>query len=807
MSLPVVAGGSPRSAAGAGGSAVAGGRQIGRYELRRELGRGAQAVVWLAHDPRLQRDVALKLLSAHADAATRDEWLNEARACSTLKHPNVVPVFEADEDAGQPYLVFEYVEGGTLSAMLKTRPRLPARQAVGLMLGVLDALAAAHDKGIVHCDLKPSNILLGGDGRPRVMDFGIAARVQRGNDRAEPHDGRIVGTPGYISPEAARGEAPQPAMDVFAAGVMLGEMLSGGPLLKERDPWRAIQRVQTEDLKFAAGGDVDEALRAIVQRALCRDAAQRFDTARALHEALEHWLNPDHQTLDTSHATLEFLLRRMRHKSDFPALSSSVVRIQRLAGSDTESLRTLSDEILKDVSLTNKLLRMVNTVHFTAVTGEQISTVSRAVALVGMASIRNMALSVILLEHMHDKDHAALLKEEFLRALMAATMASDLTPQARQGEEAFLGAMFQNLGRLLTEYYFPEEAQRIRQLVVGPKAVTRDVAAKKLLGLSLDDLGVGVARAWGLPETLQKAMRIPGGEVPSRRIDPRADGGVERMRWLARGANEFTDAMLLHEGDAQTEALTRVADHYAPALGLETRDVLQVASGARTRLSHLAQAMGLSVAPGAAARRLLQAPPSPAALQQAQAEADAPTVAMAALPLLAEGSPLVRLSSGLETVRSAVSGRAMRVNEVLTLVLETLQRSLDLRTVVFCLRDAKGEHLVGRMGIGAGAVDLPALFRVALRATGQPDLFSAVCARGADLLIADSRTVAPRLPAWFREQVAAPTFLLLPLMLKGSPVGLIYADRAQANSLVLGETELMLVRGMRDQAVTALSRA
>jgi hypothetical protein len=158
-------------------------------------------------------------------------------------------------------------------------------------------------------------------------------------------------------------------------------------------------------------------------------------------------------------------------------------------------------------------------------------------------------------------------------------------------------------------------------------------------------------------------------------------------------------------------------------------------------------------------------------------------------------------------VRTAVNGRAMRANEVLNLVLETLQRSLDLRTVVFCLRDAKGEHLVGRVGIGAGAVELPALFRVALRATGQPDLFSAVCARGADLLIADSRTVAPRLPAWFREQVAAPTFLLLPLMLKGSPVGLIYADRAQANSLVLGETELVLVRGMRDQAVTALSRA
>jgi hypothetical protein len=234
--------------------------------------------------------------------------------------------------------------------------------------------------------------------------------------------------------------------------------------------------------------------------------------------------------------------------------------------------------------------------------------------------------------------------------------------------------------------------------------------------------------------------------------------------------------------------------------------LLQVAGGARTRLAHLPQAMGLSVAPGAAARRLLQAPPSAEALRAEQAAAEAPTVAMAAAPLLAQGGPLVQLSSGLESVRAAVQGRRLRVNEVLNLVLETLHRSLGLRSVVFCLRDAKAECLAGRVAVGTGAADLPPLFRVPLRVTGQPDLFAAVCARGADLLIADSATVAPRLPAWFRERVAAPTFLLLPMMLKGAPVGLIYADRGQANSLVLGETELLLVKGLRDQAVAALSR-
>jgi serine/threonine protein kinase len=143
-----------------------------------------------------------------------------------------------------------------------------------------------------------------------------------------------VGTAGYMSPEAARGEAPVPAMDVFAAGVMLGELLCGAPLMRESDPMRAVQRVQVEDLVLPANAKVDDTLRGIVQRALARDVRTRYDSARSMHAALQAWLNPQ-GGLDPesgqSNATLEFLLRRMRHKTDFPALSESVVRIQRLA--------------------------------------------------------------------------------------------------------------------------------------------------------------------------------------------------------------------------------------------------------------------------------------------------------------------------------------------------------------------------------------------------------------------------------------------------------------------------------------------
>jgi GAF domain-containing protein len=216
--------------------------------------------------------------------------------------------------------------------------------------------------------------------------------------------------------------------------------------------------------------------------------------------------------------------------------------------------------------------------------------------------------------------------------------------------------------------------------------------------------------------------------------------------------------------------------------------------------------MGLTLAPGAAARRLLQAPAGGADPRARQAAGEAPQAGVEEAPRLAEGSPLVQLSSGLETVRSAVQGRTLPPGDVLRLVLEILHRSLGLRSALLCTRDPQGAALVGRVATGERAAELPALFRVPLRLGGQPDLFAVICARGADLLVADGATVAPRLPAWYRENVAAPTFLLLPILMKGAPVGLIYADKAEANTLALGDTELLLVKALRDQAALALAR-
>ena len=797
---------------------------LGRFELRRILGHGAQAVVWLAFDPRLEREVAIKLMTVEqgTDPSTMTGWLQEARSVSRLTHPGIVPLFEADAHNQQPYLVFEYVEGQTLSTVLSKRGALPTAEAVALALEMLEALMVAHAAGVIHRDLKPSNVMINPAGRARIMDFGIAAQAQvaTGSEAADS----ISGTPGYLSPEAAKGLPPTALMDVFAVGVVLAEMLSGRSLMAERDPHRAIQRVINEQLTLPAdlSADVDDRLRAIIMRGLARDPLLRHASAEVFRDELVSWLGVSPasdgaaaQAGAGGNGTLDFLLRRMRHKTDFPALSNSIIRIQGMATSETESVGNVTSEILKDVALTNKLLRLVNSAHFAR--GGSISTVSRAVSLVGFNGIRNMALSLVLLERMQDKTHAIVLKEEFLRALMAGAIAGELSVGVRGSEEAFIGALFQNLGRLLAEFYFPEEARTVRSLCLSPRnPVSEATASASVLGLNYEALGTGVAKAWGLPDGIQRSMRKPVGEPPVRQP---ADLS-ERLRWTAGAANEMADILLRSEPKEVDARLGQVARRYAKALGVSVEEIQTTTAVARKKLIDMAAAMDLHVAAGSAASKLLNEPTAADLLDATHHESPPDSLsflelhatevqAPVAAPVAAKPANHVAqiLSAGIQEITDSMV-EEFKLSDVLRMILETMFRALDFRHVVFCMRDPKVEALTGRFGLGQGVDTLVKAFNIPLKAT-PTDLFSVVCLKGADTMISDASEphLAQRLPAWYRKSVNAPTFLLLPLMIKGRPFGLIYADKAEKGGLVLDEKELALLRTLRNQAVVAFKQS
>jgi eukaryotic-like serine/threonine-protein kinase len=202
----------------------------GRYEPLGELGQGASATVWRALDRRTGRDVALKRFHPHlvADPVARHRIENEASAASRVSHPCIVSAIELIDDQDGLALVFPFVPGRTLAARLSDGSCVAPREAAAIALDIADALAVAHSRGVVHRDVKPGNILLGADGRARLLDFGISRAVDAGQ---VTHDltgaGMTIGTLPYMAPEQLAAEPTTPASDVYALGVVLYEMLSG----------------------------------------------------------------------------------------------------------------------------------------------------------------------------------------------------------------------------------------------------------------------------------------------------------------------------------------------------------------------------------------------------------------------------------------------------------------------------------------------------------------------------------------------------------------------------------------------------
>ena len=267
------------------------GTRIGNYEIQAPLGEGGMGAVYQAHDPTLQRTVAIKVLAKQdEDASAR--LLQEARAASALNHPHICTIYEVGEHEGQAFIVMEHVEGKPLSALIPS-DGLPPESVIRYGTQIADALAHAHERGIVHRDLKSANVVITPEGRAKVLDFGLAARMpQRDVDgltktqESLPHAGMLVGTLACMAPEVLRGEAATARSDIWALGVLLYEMASGrlpfgGTTVA--DVAAAILKDSTRSLPQ----HVPAGLRAITRRSLAKDSSQRYASTGELRAVLE----------------------------------------------------------------------------------------------------------------------------------------------------------------------------------------------------------------------------------------------------------------------------------------------------------------------------------------------------------------------------------------------------------------------------------------------------------------------------------------------------------------------------------------
>jgi len=563
------------------------------------------------------------------------------------------------------------------------------------------------------------------------------------------------------------------------------------------------------------------------------------------------------------------LMARIGPKKDLPSLGSSIASIHRILLSEHAHMRTLTDSVLKDVALTAKLLRMINTATYRSSADDEILSIQRALSMMGFQAVGRMAASLIMFEKLPKGIEGARVREEFSQALLSGLLAQELCQSEQQAERSYLAGLFQNLGRMLVWMYFPDEAKRIAMetdaalaalgvQAAGPHAAAEHQrVARSVLGLTTEDLGIAVATEWGWPKEMLQTLR---------RYDPPANAaalkGDDYLRALATASSDLSarihreDALPgISEGESTSrrtvlvEAFTRQLggalsieklkaqpaiergrenwQSLGEMLGLEssrkrpkpasTPSSTPVASFDRRETPFTPPVQGANAAPNSA---IAQAA-TPPHLPTPQKTIDTSSLDVGAAPNANPGavaSPSIqdvaptsdtsldRLTRALERASIEVLSTA-GIGQVATIVLDDMREALSLQRCVLCLRTPDG-RLRGRFGSGLGdaaqARNLLAHFDVQLDRAR--DLFSLLCLNSRDTLISDSsqRTIADRLPDWYRLHVGAPTFLVLPMKSSTQVEGMLYFDRSPAGSLELDNRRLALLSALRTQLLVAI---
>jgi serine/threonine protein kinase len=784
--------------------------QIGRFQVVEELGRGSQGVVYLASDPQLEREVAIKTLQLDfsLNSQKQQRLLKEARTVSKLQHPNIIPLYEVGDFEEKPYLVFEFVDGVTLRALVKKEGALPAHRAIKLMCQILEGVAYAHQRGVVHRDLSPANILVSQEDVPRIMDFGISVMTHAENISERG----VSGTMRYMSPEQFSKQTIGPQSDIFVLGLILFEMLVGQPAINEENHFAALYKIAHEPITPPSmmNPDLEKGLDAIVLRAVAKDTKARYADALEMKADLDDYLavdavqEPDQAFLDQGHSTLEFLLRRIRQRSDLPSFGRIIVEINKrasLSATRGASAPELAELILKDVALTSKLLKTANSANHGYAAGS-VATVSKAIVTLGLEQVRLAANGLVPFGHLPNKAQASALRDAAIASYMGGTIARDLADRLgyRETEAAFICAMLRNLGRHLALFYFPDESGQIANLVIQ-KGIDEHSASRSVLGISYEDLGVGIAKSWKLPETIVRCMR----SLPKGKFDkPKSEDDF--LAGLAVFSNELGGIALVARGPADKRRLKTLLERFQKCIRIPEKQLLAVLKSAHEGLRAYSDVLDLSVEKSRIPGRLAEVPPTSQVGKRDDTSTSNGAVdnRAAVAPSVTAGSedqhdPVIR---GIKEITSTLLDD-FEFNDLMTMILETMYQGFGFNRVLFCTTDKYRTRMIARYGFGKDIEKIVEDFGFRMNASS--GVFNLALAKATDFSIenANEEGIRKGIPKWFNDVVTAQAFVLYPIIVKKVPMGLIYADQEHRGKM-LTERQSDLMKILCNQAALAL---
>jgi non-specific serine/threonine protein kinase len=569
-------------------------RMFGRRQLLRLLGKSERTMAWAAAEADGGPELMIVLPRVQpVGAAALERWTQAVNRGARLNHPHLARVVEIGLQDGWPFVAYDIGAAATLSDRL-TSTGLPAVEIAALMVQALGGLAFAHEGGVVHHDLQPFLMLVDDDGELRLAGLEVAA------DEAERAGGSVETGALLATRDAAQ-------RDVLALGIVLHQGMTGQPVLGEADVGRVIDRLPPTGrdivrVPWTTAHPVPEALRAIVNRATDRQERQRYRNARTLARALEGWLQIE---AGGASGPLALLQDKLRAAGVLPSSPGAAAQAAKLALMERERTIELADVVLQDLALAFELLRAVNTAQ---VRGAQVSgsgpvlTVRRAIAMLGLNGVRRAALTLRPWPGPLNDGGAKELDRLIARVKRAGRVALALRPAGYDGEVVYLITLLQNLGRLVVQYHFADEAAQIRRLMQPAPSgragepdepgMNEESASLAVLGADTEAIGIAVARHWGLDDSVLPMIRRHSMSAPVRS----GDSDDDQLRLSASAANEALDALAL-PAPQQQQALQRVVQRYGRALEFGLKD-LQAAlqdtpAQQQRRVSHETAAMPL----------------------------------------------------------------------------------------------------------------------------------------------------------------------------------------------------------------------
>ncbi|KJU83244.1 signal transduction protein [Candidatus Magnetobacterium bavaricum] len=525
----------------------------------------------------------------------------------------------------------------------------------------------------------------------------------------------------------------------------------------------------------------------------------------------------------TKEETLVELRRNIQEGNELPVMSHTINLVSKQASRESDATITeLTDTILQDFALTNKILRMVNTVYYinTQHSGK-ITTISRAVYILGLDHIRNAALSLMLFENLKDKNLARELRgaliNNFIGAVVSRKLASTL--DSKKVEEAFLCGIFFDLGKIVVTYYLPVESKKIRELM----AKTGDDekrASYAVLGISYENLGVELARQWHLPAQIIHSMN----RAPQTSISKPTDA-EDVLRTFVSFSNDL--CLLITKSASSAEgwdkALGALMHRYRNCFTLATADITSIVTASLKEIHEYAAAYSIDLSDVAfmrMARQLLTFTKAEKIEKADKSEEEQPPMPtekykdIGGIHLLEcsvnMGGGTTKESSeslllrGIQEVANTLI-EEFTLNDMLRMILEIMFRGLGFKRIIICIKSPRDNIMEARFGFGDNVFVIMKSFRFTMDSTSD-DVFNTAINKDMDLLVNDinDRRIKMRLPQWFVRLVDVETFILMPIIISKMPIGIIYMDKDNPGDLNISPTTLRYLKTLRDQAILAI---